>query len=265
MSRFTTFGLTILLAFAPAALAVDGTVLINQSTITNGLTGCPTGGHFPIVICQSGSYRLSGNLMVPDANTDVIRITANDVAIDLNGFSILGPGTKGTGIGINSVADNTSASNGTIRGMGSNGIGISGGRVYRIQAIANGGAGIVASGDSLVSECISRGNAASGLTVGGTTMNNIIEGNLGDGIVGSGAITGNVVRSNGNNGIFANGIFVSGAALISGNVVEFNHTGILANCPANIIGNQVDSNSNNIASDIFTQGVGCLLVNNVAQ
>ena len=39
MSRFTTFGLTILLAFAPAALAVDGTVLINQSTITNGLTG----------------------------------------------------------------------------------------------------------------------------------------------------------------------------------------------------------------------------------
>src|SRR5579863_4016947 len=90
MSRFTMFGLTILLAFAPAALAVDGTVLINQSTITNGLPGCPTGGHFPIVICQSGSYRLSGNLTVP-ANTDGIDINADNVTLDLNGFSILGP------------------------------------------------------------------------------------------------------------------------------------------------------------------------------
>jgi hypothetical protein len=91
MLRFTTCGLTILLAFASAALAVDGTVLINQSTITNGLTGCPTGGHFPVVICQSGSYRLSGNLTVPDANTDAIDINADNVTIDLNGFSILGP------------------------------------------------------------------------------------------------------------------------------------------------------------------------------
>jgi hypothetical protein len=41
MSRFTTCGLAILLAFAPAALAVDGTVLINQSTITNGFDGLP--------------------------------------------------------------------------------------------------------------------------------------------------------------------------------------------------------------------------------
>jgi hypothetical protein len=76
MSRSTKLGLTILLAFAPAALAVDGTVLINQSTITNGLTGCPTGGHFPIIICQSGSYRLSGNLVVPDGNTGAIIISA---------------------------------------------------------------------------------------------------------------------------------------------------------------------------------------------
>jgi hypothetical protein len=93
MSRFTAFGLTILLAFAPAALAVDGTVPINQSTITNGLTGCPTGGHFPIVICQSGSYRLSGNVTIPDANTDAIHITADNVTLDLNGFAILGPAT----------------------------------------------------------------------------------------------------------------------------------------------------------------------------
>jgi hypothetical protein len=48
------------------------------------LTGCPNGGHFPIVICQSGSYRLSGNITVPDANTTAIVIFTDDVTLDLN-------------------------------------------------------------------------------------------------------------------------------------------------------------------------------------
>ncbi len=138
MPRFITFGLTILLAFASAALAVDGTVLINQSTITNGLTGCPTGGHFPIIICQSGSYRLSGNITVPDANTDAIHINADNVSLDLNGFAILGPATcqagtfpvrcSATGFGFGIVSDNNNigVSNGAVNGMGGAGIGLFG-------------------------------------------------------------------------------------------------------------------------------------------
>lgn len=128
MLRITTCGLITMLPLAPAALAVDGTVLINQSTITNGLTGCPTGGHFPIVICQSGSYRLSGNITVPDANTDAIHINADNVTLDLNGFAVLGPATctlgtaqcstTGTGIGVTSVNNNIGLSNGAINGMG---------------------------------------------------------------------------------------------------------------------------------------------------
>lgn len=132
MLRFTTFGLTILLAFAPAALAVDGTVLINQSTITNSLTGCPTGGHFPIIICQAGSYRLSSNLTVPDGNTTAIQISADDVTLDLNGFSILGPvvcsgfpltctPNHGSGIGMTSTNFFVTISNGVVRGFGSSG------------------------------------------------------------------------------------------------------------------------------------------------
>ena len=39
MSRFTRCVFMSLLAFASAALAEDGTVLINQSTITNPATG----------------------------------------------------------------------------------------------------------------------------------------------------------------------------------------------------------------------------------
>jgi len=66
------------LALAPSALAVDGTVHVNQNTSVNGLPGCPHSG-FPIITCQSGSYRLSGNLGVTDADIDGIRITANNV------------------------------------------------------------------------------------------------------------------------------------------------------------------------------------------
>src|SRR5262249_45734981 len=39
------------------------------------------------------SYRLTGNLVQPDAATRVLQVTANDVTIDLGGFEISGPFT----------------------------------------------------------------------------------------------------------------------------------------------------------------------------
>src|SRR5215469_5688807 len=80
---------TLLLAIVTAlasvcAFAVDGTVLINQSTVM-------AAGGFPYKITQPGSYQLSGNLVVPDANTTAISITVDHVSLDLNGFSISGP------------------------------------------------------------------------------------------------------------------------------------------------------------------------------
>src|SRR5256885_13905531 len=71
--------------------AVDGAVLINQSAALAGnVTPGDTPG-FPVTISVSGSYKLSGNLTVPDANTSAIQISADHVTIDLNGFSIIGP------------------------------------------------------------------------------------------------------------------------------------------------------------------------------
>jgi hypothetical protein len=62
------------------AFAVDGVVLINQSTVM-------AAGGFPYVISQPGSYKLSGNLV---ATTDhqAILFTTNNVALDLNGFTV---------------------------------------------------------------------------------------------------------------------------------------------------------------------------------
>ena len=99
MTRLTTCRLTVffsasLLAIAPSAFAVDGAILSNQNTSVNGLPGCPHAG-FPIIICQSGSYRLSGDLtMITSAagnysGVDIaIGIASSKVTLDLNGFPI---------------------------------------------------------------------------------------------------------------------------------------------------------------------------------
>jgi hypothetical protein len=265
MSRFTTFGLTILLAFAPAALAVDGTVLINQSTITNGLPGCPTGGHFPIVICQSGSYKLSGNLTVPDVNTGAIVITADNVTIDLNGFSILGPtvcsgspltcspnnGTP-SGNGISSGNANIVVMNGQIKGLGFNGISLSGtkSRVQNIQVTSNFNDGIFVADQSLVSSCSVNSNGGAGIFADGSDV-----------------VTGNLVSSN-----FIGILAGKQAALISGNsVVSNSSVGIKVVCPSLISGNMVslntggdmlffDTSGNPLGSS--GSGSGCVLVNN---
>jgi len=63
-----------------SAFAVDGVVLINQSTVMSA-------GGFPYTISQPGSYRLSGNLVIP-GDTNGVQISASDVTLDLNGFNI---------------------------------------------------------------------------------------------------------------------------------------------------------------------------------
>ena len=68
-------------ALAPIlAFAVDGQILINQSTVM-------AAGGFPYNITQPGSYKLSGNLAVP-VGSDAIHVAASNVTLDLNGFSI---------------------------------------------------------------------------------------------------------------------------------------------------------------------------------
>src|SRR5436853_6750224 len=79
-----------LLALIPfQAFAVDGVVLINQSTVM-------AAGGFPYIITQPGSYKLSGNLTMSTTTTGnysgldiAIGINSSGVVLDLNGFSII--------------------------------------------------------------------------------------------------------------------------------------------------------------------------------
>jgi parallel beta-helix repeat protein len=209
MVTLTTF------LFPLAMHASDGQTLIAPSIVM-------AQGGFPYTITQPGSYKLIGNLVVPDVNTSAIVITADNVTIDLNGFSILGPAVctgcpatcspAGTGVGIQAGTSNfnsslgpvlngqrgISISNGVIKGMGNIGIIVgASAQIRNVTASSNGGYGIV---------------THSGSTVLGNTAN-------GNGNIGFFIGAANVVSNNtalGNNSV---GMEVFGASIVSNNAV----------------------------------------------
>lgn len=183
---------------APGARAEDGVLQINQVCAAG--PGCFAGdtAGFPVSIVSSGSYRLTSNLIAPNANTTLVSITGSGVSLDLNGFMIRGmsayggaPTTTctnpGSGEGVNGTGGDVVVSNGHVIGMGSTGVNLGGpnSRVERVtveDCCGNGIAigigslahesvvarnflnGIIAGAASRVSACIAYDNGGSGVT-----------------------------------------------------------------------------------------------------
>ena len=79
-------------------------------------------GTYPIYISKSGSYVLTGNLVLPKAGTRGIVIQKPDVTIDFNGFTLASPtGGHEPGIYANSAAIDAVVKNGTVTGFGGDG------------------------------------------------------------------------------------------------------------------------------------------------
>jgi len=190
---FAFIATTTLLGLAGMAHAVDGVILIDQNRALAGNVTPGDAPGFPVTISQPGSYRLSGNLTVPNANVTAIEITGDNVTIDLNGFAIIGPTVctgspptcspvSGTGFGITSATATTIAVyNGTVRGMGSSGIFFTTGAsaaghiVERVRAESNGGNGIeIAGGNVSYSTAIGNGGVGIGLFEGTASHNTAI-------------------------------------------------------------------------------------------
>jgi hypothetical protein len=224
--RHPALALTLLAAAGPT-FAADGVIEINQArALAGGITAGDAPG-FPITLSQSGSYRLSGNLQVASPSIDAIQVTANDVTIDLGGFSIIGPATcsgvgstllcgptgAGEGIDVSGAADGTTVRNGTIRGMGGAAmvLGLDG-RAENVRATRNASGGIDVFEGSVVACTVSRNAGPAGIMSGGLIRDNVVSQNLGDGIQSNGAVVGNVVRGNG--GV---GASLAPIALFSGN------------------------------------------------
>ena len=262
-----------LFAAVPTSLfAVDGVVLIDQS---HALAGNITPGDapgFPITISQPGSYRLSGNLTVPDVNTTAIQITADHVTIDLNGFGIYGPVVctgfpatcpkAGKGIGIAATNGESPGpvgvriSNGTVSGMGSNGILINGATSYaeKVTATNNAGGGLEVNG--VVVESGANSNGTFGIFAI-TVRDSIATANhtMGIQLDASGGVgIGNIASFNGAEGINSpNGTVINNTAVRNGTF------GITALCPSSIFANTVVSNTQGTIQTTDDGGTGCLL------
>lgn len=170
-------------------------------------------------INESGSYYLTGNR---HCNSDGITVDANDVTIDLMGYTLTGS-APGSVIGVRIQSDSVEVRNGTIRNFG---FGIWGSSQYKgtfienMRALSNSRHGIYLESrpKNIVRNCLVSRNGSdastghvSGIQVGinSIVMNNIVE-YTGQGIS---ATTG---------GRNVYGIFASSGSTVSGNVCSNN-------------------------------------------
>jgi len=242
----------------------------------------------PISINQSGSYYLTENLSHTNAAVSAINVIADNVTINMMGFTLSGPGktsgTSNSGILINDQT-NVTVMNGTVRGFGANGIVevSSFGDLHRlidVQVIDNGGSGIfLRGGNHQVRNCSAQDNGTIGIFSGpesllthniaannGTTgiqstsysilTHNTVSNSQSDGIIGGQGtiILSNTVQlSQGIQGIFGG----FGSKIINNNVFSNAQWGIFADGGNLIKGNTIIFN--NIDNAI---GRGGLRVNN---
>ncbi len=254
------FAAAAMLAFAASAGAVDGTIEINQAKVL------ANGGNFPYPISASGSYRLTGNLTVPTGK-DGIEVNVNNVTIDLNGFSITGPGTSsGLPYGINAIGENAvTVENGTVTGFGG-GVEVGYfGIVRNVHADAN-AYGILGGNNTVVEGCTANNSTAmSGVgiycaavcTISGSTANGNLHGiecNT-NGCV----ISGNTAIANKADGLICNG----SGCLISGNTAFNNAIGIACSGSGCLVsGNTIENNSETSMSfNDATSGYGGNVLN----
>jgi hypothetical protein len=188
--------------------SASGVMTIDQGRAEAGGVTAGDAAGFPITISQPGSYRLMGNLMLTDPNVNAIEITADNVTLDLNGFSIATPVTcSGVGAAFNcSVVGQqghgiysinrsyTTVRNGQVRGFRS-------GVLLGLSAVVEGltvqhawVSGITASHNSTIAgNTIALVGVGVDLTGGGVVRNNSISGTRGAGISTS---TGSLIVGN---------------------------------------------------------------------
>ena len=156
----------------------------------SGLEGCyieisqPTS--FPITISQSGYYKLTSDINCSTNNVNAIEITAeSNVTLDLNGFTITGPGfgsTDGAGVYFSGEVYYINIINGSIMNFAKYGIHASGGAGHyfanlKICEIGTTGIYLHNSDGSIIEKCQLYGNSTYDLHIS-STDNSIIKDNM---------------------------------------------------------------------------------------
>ncbi len=251
-----SYGLYMLsLVWSISIYSSDGILEINQVCALTG--GCFTGdsGGSPVTITQAGSYRLTSNLTLADENASGIVVSAPNVTIDLNGFSIIGittcdesplvcsPTGTGSGIGIQACTldcENLTVRNGSIIGAGNEGLALGKwGRAADLTVASNGNNGIQARNGVVVQNCSIRSNGGTGIVIS-TSGPSIFASN----------ITGNIIMANA-----GYGMNLSGPAVVVGNTITYNEKDGLFGDLAGYGGNVISSNNGTVVSGADEMGV----------
>ena len=237
---------------ARASAAGEGVIPIDGDSVTA-----------PYAITAPGSYRLTSNLTVGSLNTSAITVTANDVALDLNGFALIGPGsctgtgtaiscTSGSGSGIDGAAANqVTVRNGGVRGFGNFGIHLQDDcRITGVTVKENGSSGIDVGSGCIIRDTVVSRNGFYGIDAteseiawvgrAAVLVRNVASGNQDDGIAAaSGAVfIGNATYENGEDGLecgFA-------CAMHENSSYQNEDDGIHSNAGSSITRNSTDDN-----------------------
>jgi hypothetical protein len=141
---------------------------------------------FPIVISTPGSYYLAENITGVSGQFGMV-IMADGVTLDLNGFALSGVPGSVYGIFGNPGLRNVSIGHGTVRGWGYDGIHggqLSDSTYEDLRLYGNGGDGMRANGNSLISRVVATGNGGNGILMsnGGIIRDSTASNNAVDGI-----------------------------------------------------------------------------------
>jgi hypothetical protein len=198
------------------ATAEEGLVRIDQAAVK-------AAGGFPYKITEPGNYRLTSNLVVP-ANANAIMVTASNVVLDLNGFSITCAGNQLAGITDDPASStqlrNVQLRHGTITGCGTG--------IYLLDTLLSDIEDLTVSNYTLVGIQLLIGN------VRRSTL-------LGSGVTGSVSLflSGGIVESN---HLIGDNFGISGGSdslLITGNVIQATQSALLVESQFTMIGNNV--------------------------
>lgn len=238
----------------PAAAPSPTMKTLNEVEARTPIPGSATAAA-TFYITKSGSYYLTGNRK---ASGGGIQVNADNVTIDLNGYSLIGPGSGSAyGISMNG-RQNVEIKNGTVRDFGGYGINESSytsgknHRIINVRVFSNGWSGIFLAGDGqLVKGCTAAENGMHGIQLNdaSTADSNQAYGNTNSGIHVEDRcrVTNNTVNNNNHNGIFANKwCYVSGNTVCGNNLSDTaTRAGILAYYDNYVVNNNASFNKMN--------------------